>query len=294
MKTLPFTAPLYGIAAIMLLLTATLCCSCQGDYLESQPSQLVVEGWIEHDGFPVVMVTRTVPLSTEPVSLDNLDRYIVKWAKVSVSDGQETVVLTGKYDERYFPPYIYTTGQLRGKQDKDYTLTVEYGDLTATATTHIPPPPQVDGIWQEPCPESDTLVMYKVRLHDNPGEKNYYQLFCSYDGNIHQLSATYMCCISDQVIDGVADFTVYRPYKATGEDNHSIYFNRKDTVVIKVAQIDETSYNFWCDYSNNLLFSNNIFMSTYQNLRTNIQGGYGIWYGMGSVQAYFNLQEDLK
>ena len=277
---------------ITLLITASLLCSCKGDYMETAPSQLVVEGWIEHDGFPVVMVTQSVPLSTEPVLLDHLENYIVKWAKVQVSDGENTVVLTGKYDNRYFPPYIYTTGNLRGMQGKDYTLTVEYGEHTATATTHIPAPPYVERIWQEPCPNNDTLVTYKVRLHDNPNEKNYYQLFCSSrDAQLLQLSATYMGCISDDLIDRSADFTVYRPSTAMGEEDHSIYFSSNDKVMIKVAQIDEASHNFWSDYSQNMLLSGNLLMSSYQNLRSNIHGGYGIWCGMGCVEASFNTTQ---
>ncbi|MGN0222231.1 MAG: DUF4249 domain-containing protein [Prevotella sp.] len=277
--------------AFMLLMTAVLWCGCEGDYMETQPSQLVVEGWIEHNGFPVVMVTQTVPVSTEPTPLDNLEEYIVKWAKVSVSDGQETVVLTGKYDNRYFPPYIYTTSKLRGMQGKDYTLTVEYDGQTATAITHVPAPPQVESIWQEPSPDNDTLVVYKVRLHDNPEEKNYYQLFSnSGDGYLQQLSATYMGCISDEVIDGWADFTVYRPYKATDEDNTTVYFGCNDLVVIKVAQIDEASYDFWSDYGKNLLLSDNLLVPFRQNIRSNIHGGYGIWCGMGCIQAFFGKQ----
>lgn len=272
-----------------LLIAATLLFSCQGDYMETQPPQLVVEGWIEHNGFPIVMVTQTVPLSTEPIPLENLENYIVKWAKVSVSDGQDTVILTGKYDDRYFPPYIYTTSKLRGMQGKDYTLTVEYANHKATATTHIPAPPQVESIWQEPCPDNDTLVMYKVRLHDNPNERNYYQLFSNTSSDKqHQLFATYMGSINDDMIDGCADFTVYRPYTTIEKDNRSFYYSRNDRVVIKVAQIDEASYHFWSDYSKNLLLSDNFLMSSYQNIRSNIRGGYGLWYGMGCVETYFN------
>lgn len=69
------------------------------------PSGLVVEGWIEDGGFPIVLLTRSMPVNEEYLDPDTLNDYLVKWAKVSVTDGNDTVVLTGKYDKGYFPPF---------------------------------------------------------------------------------------------------------------------------------------------------------------------------------------------
>ena len=121
-----------------LLLCAALT-ACESNYLGTAESQLVVEGWIENEGYPVVILSRSVPISEDYTPMDELDQYLLRWAKVTVSDGQNSVVLTRKYDSGYFPPYIYTTGRLKGRAGKSYTLTVEYRDYYATATTTIPP-----------------------------------------------------------------------------------------------------------------------------------------------------------
>ena len=86
--------------------------SCAPDYFEDNRSELVVEGWIEDNRPPVVILSKTLTLSDKYQSLTDLKDYIVTWAKVSVSDGVDTVVLTGKYDPEYFPPYVYTTGRM--------------------------------------------------------------------------------------------------------------------------------------------------------------------------------------
>ena len=72
-------------------------------------SQLVVEGWIENGGNPVVMVSESIGIATgrEMDSKGILD-HIAKWAKVSISDGTKTEILTGIPDPDFFPPYIYT------------------------------------------------------------------------------------------------------------------------------------------------------------------------------------------
>ena len=97
------------ILIILLFSYVVLFCSCEGDILPPQQSQMVVEGWIEDGGHPVVMLTSTVPVSEQETSIDSLGQYLIRWARVAVSDGERTVVLSGKYTKDYFPPYIYTT-----------------------------------------------------------------------------------------------------------------------------------------------------------------------------------------
>ena len=110
----------------ILLLFAFVFVACDDEFgIKSQSSDLVVEGWIQNNQFPVVILTRTLPVTSEFQEMDNLEDYIVNWAKVSITDGTDTVVLTGKYDEDYFPPYIYTTGRMRGETGKSYKLMVD-------------------------------------------------------------------------------------------------------------------------------------------------------------------------
>ena len=42
--------------------------ACDGDYMPVQDYHLVVEGWIENDGYPTVIVTRSIPLFGHYVS----------------------------------------------------------------------------------------------------------------------------------------------------------------------------------------------------------------------------------
>ena len=77
------------ILSTMMVSAALLCllaCEREG-YLSPSKSSVVVEGWIEAGGFPVVMVTRTFPVLEEEVELGNLRDYILRWATVKVSCG---------------------------------------------------------------------------------------------------------------------------------------------------------------------------------------------------------------
>ena len=103
---------------------------------ETPAPVLVVEGWIENGAAPVVMLSESIPVvDNQEISPSDMLERIAKWAKVTVSDGTRTEVLTGMTDPDYFPPYVFTSGRMKGEVGKTYTLTVEYKDYKATATT---------------------------------------------------------------------------------------------------------------------------------------------------------------
>ena len=111
---------------IIILLALITAAGCSFPDMYDYEPQIVVEGWIEDGGYPVVIVTSTVPVTGDYRYWDEMQDHIIRWAKVTVSDGEKDVVLTGKMDNDYFPPYVYTTSRLKGESGKTYTLTVEY------------------------------------------------------------------------------------------------------------------------------------------------------------------------
>ena len=82
--------------------------------------EIVVEGWIEDGGYPVVIVTTTVPVTDEFKEWGSLNDHVVRWAKVTVSDGEREEVLTGKMDKDYFPPYVYYCKNKRRSREEIY------------------------------------------------------------------------------------------------------------------------------------------------------------------------------
>ena len=148
---------------------------CSESYIPVADPQIVVEGWIESDGFPVVIVTSTVPVAEEYMDYDSLSNYIIRWAKVSVSDGTDEVVLTGKLNNDYFPPYIYTSSRMVGEPGKRYTLKVEYSGRVVTAETTIPKPVPLD--WLKVKPLSNGKVSIVAGLKDDRTSKDQYKFF---------------------------------------------------------------------------------------------------------------------
>ena len=270
---------------------SALLLSCSGDYLPEQNDELVVEGWIEDNGFPVVILTKNINISNKYQSLDSLSSCIVRWAKVTVSDGEKSVVLTGSYTKGYTPPYIYTTSHYRGEAGKTYQLTVEYGDFHATATTTIPKTQKIDELTVERCAQSDTLYQISLRYNDDEAEQNYYQIFTRVGGrDVRQYLAAYLGTIDNRVVKPKTKIPVYRGRDINTLD-YTPYYTINDTVAVKFAHIDSTSYNFWYDYTRNLTTAGNMFFATAASLRSNIIGGTGYWCGMGSDIKYVAIRD---
>lgn len=282
-----------NFAVLIMLTIAVVCCNDDFELQNEEKSQLVVEGWIERGKFPVVILTRTFPVSTEYQSMDDLSDYVVRWAKVTVSDGTDSVVLTGKFDKGYFPPYIYTTGRLRGVAGRHYTLTVEYRDYHATARTFIPATSADCAFRVEPCTDSDTLFQIKAKFRDNPTEKNYYQFFTRVGIQTKQFQASYLGTLDDAVIDSVTETPVYRGRQFSLQE-YTPYFSLGDTVAVKLAHIDETSFRIWDCYTKTKTLSSNLFLSTSEDIETNIRGGYGYWCGYNAVTDYIVIRDSIK
>ena len=278
------------IFQLLFLSVATLwLTACSEDYgIEEREPALVVEGWIENGEPPVVLVTTTLPISSEYHSIENYQDFLVKWAKVTVSDGEKSVVLTGKFNKGYYPPYIYTTGYMKGEEGKSYHITVEYENYYATATTTIPKAPKVDSFKVEKVEGSDTLHLIKACFTDDPSEKNYYQFFSRVGTKYSQFLGSYLGSIDDAVLNGPAEIPVYQGHQILGT-SYTPYFSDRSVLTIKFAQVDETTFHFWDDYTKDQTLSTNMLLASSVGIRTNVQGGIGYWCGYGCSTYYFFL-----
>ena len=275
---------------LLLLVFGLTGCDDSGDTIINTPQSLVVEGWIENGEFPIVIVTKTLPVSTEPRSVNDLSEYLVRWAKVTISDGERSVVLTGRYDENYYPPYVYTTAYMRGELGKSYHLTVEYEGQTLTSTTTIPSTlPLLDHYRIDPCEGTGNQYQITACFYDNPHEKNYYLFFTKTGLESNHYLASYLGAVDDAMIAGDVEYPVYRGNRYDN-DEYTPYFEAGEIVSVKLAHVDQSSFNFWDQYTKAQSLTSNMFLSTSTSLPSNVQGGVGYWSGFASVSSYLEIR----
>lgn len=263
--------------------------SCEESYQLNSNSILVVEGWIENEGFPVVMLSQTVSINRENLSVDSLSDYLIRWATVTVSDGQKTVYLTGKYDDSYFPPYIYTTGQMRGETGKNYTLKVDYKEFHAEAVTTILQPTDFD-VSVKRCNGSDTLYQVTIGFMNKYEENNYYKIFTRVGTQKKQYLSAYLGTIETTIAKDSVSVPAYRGHSFE-PSLYNPYFSVKDTVSVKFAHINETSFHIWDGFDKLLTLSNNMFFPATQNIHSNIRGGLGYWCGYGVTTKHLIIAD---
>lgn len=267
---------------ILFFILLSLVCSCESDELPTGRDVLVVEGWIDDGGFPVVIVTKNLPLTEQSFNMDELSDKLVRWAKVSVVCDGDTTILTGMMNKAYFPPFIYTTSKMRGMSGKAYQLLVDYNGEHIEAVTTIPPRPDVDSLIVSNVEGNDTLYKVRIFFKDNPQERNFYKAFVRVGTQSRQFRSCYLGTVSDDVLQENNVMTINRGAFFNDSD-YSPYFFPNDTILVKFAQIDESSFHFWSDYENHDSFSTNPMFPVSMNIRTNIQGGVGYWCGCGAV-----------
>lgn len=282
-----------NIIYILTIFASTWFLSCSNDdYINAdEKEEIVIEGWIKDGDNPVVIVTTSIPVSTEQQNAEELNNHILNWARVAVSDGEKEVVLTGFYDKRYFPPYIFTTTDIKGEVGKTYTLDVRWEKYHARATTTIPEPVKLEQVTQHPVEGNDSLWNIHAIFNDPPGQQHYC-LFYSRGDDAVQLTKADMGLFDDTSL-GCSNITftnvsypVYRSRTFTDGTNYSEYFVENDTICVELCTLDDTSYNFWYDYQNSMTLANNFFVPYTNNIRYNIRNGKGYWCGYGTSQLW--------
>ena len=261
----------------ILFLAALLPLSCTKAVPQSE-SRLVVEGWIESGGHPMVMLSESLILEMgKEVTAEDLVQSIVKWARVTVSDGEKSAVLTGVVDPNYFPPYVFSTDKITGKPGKTYELKVEYKDYVATAKTTIPQPVPIDTVYVASIQDS---LCHVVCGFTDPSQKgNYYKVFTREMGIDTHYHPSALAQTDDSQLNGYTELFMYSTQRLM---DFLAMPNIKEgnEFWVKLCTMDAEAYSFWNNYQV-LLYANVFGAETGTTMKSNMNGALGYWIGYG-------------
>lgn len=280
-----------GLHITLLLSLAFLTLSCEDGFFPYDREEMIVEGWIEADGFPVVMVTKSLPVRSrdDGIDFDELSDYVVKWANITVSDGEKTVTLTGTRDKRYVPGFIYTTGDMKGEAGKTYTLTVRIGEREARSVTTIPLyAPTVDSLVCRELSYDTARCEIVAYVRNNPDRKEYFKSFYTIGPDETQYLSSFLGMVDDALTDSTFMMPVIRDdtdYEKLEKNDR--YFPNDTLVGIKISALDSVSYEIWKSFEDLSRFSSSFYTASIREIPTNISGGQGYWCGYNSYQKKF-------
>lgn len=298
-----------------LVLTCFCCEQSFRPETSSEPTDIVVEGYIEGGQRPLppyVILTRSVPFFSR-LNAQGLNDLFVHNAMVTVSDGIKTIELIEfclsdlSAEQREIASglvgidltnvtidvCIYTdpTLTLLGEIGKTYTLEVEADGKLLTSVTTIPAHVPLDSLkFFEPLGEPiDTFAELRAYLSDPIDEVNFYRYFTKINNGTFE--SPFSSVFDDRLFDGL-ELEFPMPKAQVGEEGlrPSTYglFHVGDTATIRWLSLDEAHYEFW----NTLEFNaaNQGPFSSYTRVKSNIDGGLGIWGGFSA--SYYEIIVD--
>ena len=276
------------ISGILIFLCSLYSCVRE----EVDHTKMVVEGWIDAGKHPIVMLHTSYSLSlSEPDSttlLDVLEQHMVLFGKVVIFDGEDSVILTGRVDTNYLPPYIYTTTKIIGEMGKTYSLHARYKEFSAKAKTEIPEIASLDSIRVTNLNQKMNVVGYANHLE--VGE-TYILMARTTDQRQYKICpmGTFRARSTRSII------TINNPIDFTGEGVMlQTLFPKTDSVgiSIKFAKVGEAEFQMWDSYIAQNMTQGMFFMETHSNIISNIQNGNGYWCGMGASEYTISLERD--
>lgn len=283
---------LFRLHIVLIIFLTALLQSCYEVFMPADRDEIIVEGWIEEGECPVVILTRSLPvrLRDDAILMEDLSDYVERWAKVTVSDGQNSVILTGGSDDRYVPGYIYTTSALKGEAGRTYTLTVETRGKVVNAVTTIPQyAPAVDSVVCTRLADDPQNCQITAYLRNIPDRKEYFRSFYLIGDVERQFISSYLGVVDDEFAD--PSFTMPIIRGATDYDMHeeNRYFPIDTLVSVKISVMDEVSYGIWIGFEENSRFSSYFLSSSVRDIPSNITGGRGYWCGYNSFRSVFTV-----
>lgn len=276
----------------VLLLPAFLLLACDKEAsveFGTYEPKIVVEGSIENGRYASVLLSESASMNG-PKDTASLLNQVIRSAKVTVSDGENSEILILTVNKSKIPPYEYAGTQIRGEAGKTYYLTIECRGKTITAQTYIPKPVPLENISFRKEAGKDSIGYIYINFRNTSDD--YYRVStqdmstqtslvpCLY-GNMDNKFYPKDELISIQINKGptIFPYTDFRTYFMTGS-----------MMRIKFSTQPKAAYDFWNSYQNEVLNAQNPIFPANESLKSNINGGIGIWSGYGSYTYYKILE----
>ena len=248
------------------------------DTTEMETEKAVIDGWIDSDGYPTVVFTSSIVPGEDNL---NLSDKIIRWGKVTVSDGDQTIILTGTPDKNLFPPYKYITYQMKGKPGKTYTITADYKDLHAEAVCEMPLPVDISSITFNSIEGNDSLRAAELNFISPPDIPAYFYITMR---NLGERDRFYPTMLGTYIASEPLKETsipLFKPKNHLYQEPFIPQLKIGEKLEINLCRITKEVYEFWNSYDNAVMFGGSQFIDASQSISGNIKGGYGVWSAQG-------------
>jgi len=240
---------------IFFVITFYSCEKAVDFHLDESAPKLVVEGIIENNQPPVVILSKSLDYFSA-ISPDILANSFVRNAEVYITSG----FLTHRLKEYPIPLgngiafYYYSSDStnpgtlFKGELNTQYSLRIITGGNEYTAETTIPfITKRIDSLFWKQAPGSNdsNKVVLMVKVTDPPGYGDYIRYFTK--RNNEPFFPAINSVFDDQIIDGTTyEVEVERGVNRNfGLSEGYSFFDKGDSIIFKLSNINKATFDFW-------------------------------------------------
>lgn len=240
---------------IFFVFTFYSCEKAVNFHLDESAPKLVVEGIIENNQPPVVILTKSLDYFSA-ISSDILANSFVRNAEVYISSG----FLTHRLKEYSIPLgngiafYYYSSDStnpgtlFKGELNTQYSLRIIAEGNEYTSETTIPfITKRIDSLFWKQAPGSNdsNKVVLMVKATDPPGYGDYIRYFTK--RNNEPFFPAINSVFDDQIIDGTTyEVEVERGVNRNfGLSEGYSFFDKGDSIIFKLSNINKATFDFW-------------------------------------------------
>ncbi|MDO6759016.1 DUF4249 family protein [Tamlana sp. 2_MG-2023] len=257
---------------------------------DSYQDKLTVESVIEEGEFARVYLLNSIPFKGVIDSLEVIKSIETK-AKVVLSNGEVSEILTLKKDESYFPFFYYRSNVIKGDLNKSYNLSINVRNKEFTSKTDVPQAPHVvDVEFIEAQYEGEVFPDFrdvKLTMQNSNIENLYFKFFIKNEAK-KSFSNANPFIINTEIIDSNTFSVIIRHFKDTEGDGKEEFLEVGTKVDLKIVAITKEQYEFWKSVKGDqtTILGSSSFSS---NAKSNISNNaFGYWSGENAVT--FNLE----
>lgn len=302
-----------SVRIIILFISFGLFLSCSKEVkidIQGFASQLVVDGTIETNGNPLVLLSQSSNIYSETNLSSYLNNFIEN-AAVKVVHGLDTFdllpmnivdlplasqkklaeMLEIKFNEVVLLPIkVYSNLELIATVNSSYELIIDFNSKIYKSTTFIPLPSSLDNLYWRPEISNPLYGKSWARISDNSTQYDAYKWEVkriNKKSNNQDLDTIFRktndAYFDDRFFNGLSfDFSYDNPLKRKDEthlEEFRKYFKIGDSVVVKFSKMDKNTFTFFSKKRAQLSSNGNPFGSPI-NITSTISGGaFGIWAG---------------
>ena len=278
---------------LILFLVFLSCVATEMDVLSSD--KLTVEGSITENNFAEIYLTNSLPFAGIIDSLEVAKSMETK-AKVELSNGDVSEILTLKREDSRFPFLYYRSNLIKGEAGKTYDLSINIRNKTFTSKTIIPEKPEVLKVEflesiKGGIPDPDYRDIKLIINNETPTARYFKLLIKNQNEDIFEFARPFIFNTENIFTNIFPVVVTYIDFDDdTGERINKLRVG--ETIELKLVAISKAQFEFWKSIKGDE--STFIENSSFTNeVASNIDNGaFGYWSGENTLLLKFVILDN--